>query len=154
MSKSKSDTSPAALLKQRETLLAQLAELDNKENEIKQIVTDKVAIELDSFPKTLAKILGREVSIADAINFMKQRERGTFGSVAPATNADRSFRLTDEKKIELRQDMLWRALDIGLGKTPVQVSVLAEKYTTTAATIGNYKPTAEEVAAGQLAVQA
>jgi predicted RNA-binding protein YlqC (UPF0109 family) len=157
MSKSKSDTSPAALQKQKEALLAQIAALEVKENEQKQVVTNKVAIELDTFPKTLGKILGREVSIADAINFMKQRERGTFGTVAPATagsSESRSFRLTDESKIALRQDMLQRALDLKAGKTPVQVSTLAVKYGTTAATIGNYKPSNEEVAAGTLAIEA
>ncbi len=135
----------AALDKEELALQAQLAAIKQKRETAAAEQANKVGEVIASFPNQLKKILGREVSFADMINLIKQKEKGTLGHVADTI--DRTKRLTDEQKTNLRAALMTRAINLKTSQAAEQMSAIAARFGVTAQTVDNYKPTAEQVQA-------
>lgn len=152
----KSPVTAASIAALRESLAAQMAALETQEQEIKQKTFAALGEYIDSIPAQISKITGQaDVKLADVLSFIKQREKGTLGSlVSTRQTGDTSARLSDEQRKNLSADMLARAVARKQGKPAVQISELMAKYNCSAATVNGYAPTDEELNAAMAAPSA
>lgn len=142
----------AAIAAKRAELEAQLAGLEAAEAAAKTEEANKVSEAIKAFPGQLAKILGREVSLADMANMIRYLDKnGTLDKSqvlgGSGESGDRGKRLSDETKAAIRKELLAHCAALKAGTTPEPLSTIAERHGIQSQTLDTYKPTAEKVAA-------
>lgn len=153
MAKEKKLITLADIQAQRAKMEADIAALQQQENEVKERTVKLVADVLDKALTDIRAVAGDDVNMAQVAVFAKAHSKGEFTSLTSTTGTamgDRGKRLTDEQRKALRQDLLNRALNLKAGKQAEQQSQIMERHGVSTSTADKYKPSEAEIAAGKL----
>lgn len=128
---------------QAQLATAQAAVKSKKEEQVTEL-NEKI----ETFPAIVAKILGREVSKEDFATMVRNWAKGTLSFNSESSEGgNRSNRLTDEQKVELRARRLAREVAKVKGTPAEQMSVIAETFGVTYQTAANevYAPNQKQI---------
>jgi hypothetical protein len=136
----------ASINAQRQAMLEQQKQLDAQEAAVRADQETKVKSAFESLPATIGAVLGRQLSLADALkmgtDFIKGKLSLNDGADSQNGQTVRRYRqpLSDDEKARLKVVLTQRQAVIDAGRQPDKtLSQISQEFKTTDATVNKYK---------------